>query len=131
MMIQFFTEDGKIRPELLDTEASTVANGILNVSPTQMRRIFDQIKQLQKRLDGGETWPDIDPLVRLQKAQLAYTIRRGKKNGGRQKEGSWDSLQRYLEEGINSIKTEKDYRVFCMMMEAVYAYHYARTPERV
>lgn len=130
-MIQFYTEKEKIRPEIMDCEAQKIASTILNVSPTQMRRIFDQIKQLQKRLNAGESWEDIEPLVRLQKAQLVYTIRRGKKNAGKAKEPSWDNLQHFLEEGIDSIKTDADYQAFCMMMEAVYAYHYARTPERI
>lgn len=129
--MQFYKEKGKVRPELMDAEASSIAGRILKVKPTQMRRIFDQVKQLQRRLDAGESWDDIEPLVRLQKAQLAYTIRRGKKNGGRESEPSWDELGKFLNDGIDSVKTQKDYSVFCTLMEAVYAYHYARTPERV
>lgn len=129
--MQFYKEKGMVRPELMDTEAAKIADRILKVKPTQMRRIFDQVKQLRRRLEAGEEWGQIEPLVRLQKAQLAYTIRRGKKNGGRESEASWDELGKFLNDCIDSVKTQADYSVFCDLMEAVYAYHYARTPERV
>lgn len=129
--MKFLDAESRVLPDLLDKKALEVANGILHVSPTQMRRIFDQIKQYVKRLDSGETWQDIEPLVRLQKAQLAYTMRRGKKNGGTTKAPSWDNFIRFMEDALNSVTTEKEYRAFSMMMEAVYAYHYAKTPERV
>lgn len=129
--MEFYTSQGNLRPELMDKEAAAIAGKILSVKPTQMRRIFDQIKQLQRRLDAGETWEKIEPLVRLQKAQLAYTVRRGKKNGGRQSEPAWDALEKFLFDGIDSVKTRHDYGAFCNLMEAVYAFHYARTPERV
>lgn len=130
-MIQFLDSESRVRPDLLDKEALKVADSILRVSPTQMRRIFDQIKQLVKRIDSGDSWQDVEPLVRLQKAQLVYTMRRGRKNGGRDREMDWDNFMKFMDEALNSVKTEKDYRAFSMMMEAVYAYHYARTKERI
>lgn len=129
-MIQFLDEKSRVRPDLLDKEAFKVASDILKVSPTQMRRIFDQIKQLVKRLDSGEDWNDVEALVRLQKAQLAYTMRRGMRNGGRDKEPYWTAFIKFMEEALGSIKNELDYRAFSMMMEAIYAYHYAYTTER-
>ncbi len=128
--MKYFTSEGNIRPELFDQEAVKVADGILRIKPTQMRRIFDQIKQLRRRLDAGEVWEKILPLIKLQKAQMAYTIRRGKISGGRDRENDWKNLELFMNDGLDSVKTAEDYAAFTDMMEAVYAYHYARTTER-
>jgi len=128
--MNFFTSEGNIRPELFDQEAIRVAEGILRIKPTQMRRIFDQIKQLRHRLDTGEGWGKILPLIKLQKAQIAYTVRRGKISGGRDRENDWKNLEVFMKDGMDSVKNAEDYAAFTDMMEAVYAYHYARTNER-
>lgn len=125
----FYNDAHEVRPELFDAEALAIAQKIQQVNQTQMRRMFDQIKQLQRRLEAGEEWGKINPLVRLQKAQIAYTIRRGRANN-RVKEADWLNLEKFINDGIDSVKTQQDYAVFCDMMEAVYAYHYARA-ERI
>jgi len=130
-MINFYASEKNIRPELLDSEALKYANTMLHVKPTQMRRIFDQVKHLEKRLQGGESWEKIEPLVKMQKAHIAYTVRRGKKNGGMDSETSWINLEKFINDGIESVNSKEDYSTFCLLMEAVYAFYYARTPERV
>jgi len=130
-MLQFYkpgTED--IRPELLGKEAEIAAQKILQVTPTQMRRIFNQIKSLAQRLEKGESWEAIAPLVQLQRAHIAYTIKRGRKNNYKN-EIDWKNLESIINEGISGIAAKKDYMVFTQYFEAVYAYFYANTNQKV
>ncbi len=135
-MLQFYEQGNKeiIRPELLGKEAETAAKKVGAVSRTQMRRIFNQIKSLDMRLEKGERWESIAPLVQLMKARIAYTVKRGKEAARKPRQGEipteqnhWDNLQRILNEGIDSIKNQNDYRAFVKYFEAVYAYFYANT----
>jgi len=129
--MQFYTQGTQnIRPELLGTEAEAAAKKVLNVSPTQMRRIFNQIKSLFQRLEKGESWDKIAPLVQLQKAHIAYTVRRGKKNNSKF-EKDWVELEDIIKDGLGSVKTENDYKAFVLFFEALYGFYYAETPQRI
>lgn len=130
-MMQFYKSGTEsIRPELLGQEAENEAAKVLQVTPTQMRRIFSQIKSLAQRLEKGESWDVIAPLVQLQRAHIAYTIKRGRKNN-QKNEQAWIELEKIINEGINSVKTQKDYMAFALYFEALYAFYYAKTPLRV
>lgn len=129
--MQLYKEDKTtVRPELIGKEAELNANKILNVSPTQMRRIFNQFKALNNRIEK-EGWNKIEPLVKLQKAQLEYTIKRGQKSAQRDKKEQWDELKKILKEALDSVQNERDYKIITLYIEALYAYYYANTRERV
>ncbi|MGB9687042.1 MAG: type III-A CRISPR-associated protein Csm2 [Rectinema subterraneum] len=130
-MMQFYkTGTETIRPELLGQEAENAAAKVLQVTPTQMRRIFSQIKSLAQRLEKGESWDVIAPLVQLQRAHIAYTIKRGRENN-KNNEQDWVELEKIINEGIASVRTQKDYVAFAQYFEALYAFFYAKTKQKV
>ncbi|MEW6565383.1 MAG: type III-A CRISPR-associated protein Csm2 [Spirochaetota bacterium] len=129
--MQLYKEDKiTVRPDLIGKEAEENAKKILKVSPTQMRRIFNQFKALNNRIEK-EGWGRIEPLVKLQKAQLEYTIRRGQKSAQKDEKIEWDTLKNILKEALDSVQNDKDYRVITLYIEALYAYYYANTTKRV
>jgi CRISPR type III-A-associated protein Csm2 len=129
--MQLYKEDKiTVRPDLIGKEAEENAKKILKVSPTQMRRIFNQFKALNNRIEK-EGWGRIEPLVKLQKAQLEYTIRRGQKSAQKYEKIEWDTLKNILKEALDSVQNDKDYRVITLYIEALYAYYYANTTKRV
>lgn len=129
--MQLYKEDKiTVRPDLIGKEAEENAKKILKVSPTQMRRIFNQFKALNNRVEK-EGWGKIEPLVKLQKAQLEYTIRRGQKSAQKDEKIEWDTLKNILKEALDSVQNDKDYRVITLYIEALYAYYYANTTKRV
>lgn len=124
--MNYYDSNKKVRPELFDKEAEDFSKGITEITRTQMRRIFNQIKQLNRRLEAGEEWAKIYPLVKLQKAQLAYTVQRGIKDSkSDQVKGNWTKLREKITDAIDSVKSAEDYKVFTDFMEAIYAYHYS------
>lgn len=129
--MQLYKEDKiTVRPDLIGKEAEENAKKILKVSPTQMRRIFNQFKALNNRIEK-EGWGRIEPLVKLQKAQLEYTIRRGQKSAQKDEKIEWDILKNILKKALDSVQNDKDYRVITLYIEALYAYYYANTTKRV
>jgi CRISPR type III-A-associated protein Csm2 len=124
-MIQFYKDDkGTINPLFIE-KAYEDSQNILNVSPTQMRRIFNQIKNIEQKIDKNG-WDKIEPIVRLQKAQILYTVKR---NIDKEKkfENDWLYLKKLITGLLDNIKSASDYKTFAMYMEALYAYHYSET----
>ncbi|MEM5947010.1 type III-A CRISPR-associated protein Csm2 [Spirochaetia bacterium 38H-sp] len=127
-MKKFYKDDNKtINPELIE-EAEENAGKISGISSTQMRRIFNQFKHLNSRIEK-EGWEKIEPLVRLQKAQLEYTIKRAI-NYNKKHEDQWGNLKKILQDGFDRVKTAEDYKVLTMYIEALYAYFYANTNQK-
>jgi len=136
MNIKFYDKDGNIRPELFDQDALEIAHKLVNttldkwgkekasgVSRHQFRRMFDEVKRLQKNQEDKGDWGRIHPMVKLLKSKIAYTVARMKKNNGREA-AYYDSLEAFLLSGIDNIKKPEDLKVFTLLFEAVYGFYY-------
>lgn len=135
MTIQFYTPEGKIDPGLLDKKAQEVASRFISVqsdggrsrvngvSKTQMRRIFDEVKRYEKILDEKHNWDEVYPLIRMIKSKVTYTVERAKEKS-RWDARYYDSLKEFVTAGIDNVKGENDYRVLCLLFEAVYGFYY-------
>jgi len=134
MNIEFYDKDGNIRPELFDQDALEIAQKLVKtsqdkwgkasgVSRHQLRRMFDEVKRLQKTFEEKNDWGKIHPLVKLLKSKIAYTVARMKKNNGREAV-YYDSLETFLLSGIDNIQKPEDLKVFTLLFEAVYGFYY-------
>jgi CRISPR-associated protein Csm2 len=63
----------------LDVKKFTIENGYadilaktVKIKTTQLRRFFNEIKQIEKRLSGGASWSDIETDFYLLRPRLAY-----------------------------------------------------------
>ena len=139
-MSDFYENEEKkiIHRELFNKTAMECAQDIKMVSKTQIRRIYDELKRLKRRVDQTNTKEDFDkifPYILLEKSKIAYTIARAKKNINRkeaQKITSYDKLKAIFDKYLNpeNIKDKDDYTVFCDFMEAIVGFHYEKAPER-
>lgn len=119
--INNFLEEGSIRPELLDKEASGVAKELKKAEITthQVRRFFDEVKSYKARLDRGEDYNKIKPLIVMLKSKAKYAST---------KNGKMKIFYDFIEQSINkiitgSVETEKkNFDAFCLFFEAIYGF---------
>lgn len=133
MPVNFYSQDGHIRPELLSKEAEQKAHefGVKNpqnnkfdgVSKTQIRKIFDEVKRLERML-SVKKWNDILPLVKMLKPKVAYQVKRAIEKE-KQLAQYYKKFETFIVDGIDAVKDEKDFKAFCLYFEAVYAYYYS------
>jgi CRISPR type III-A-associated protein Csm2 len=129
-MMNFYTHGGSIRPDLFDTEASKWAGKMEKVSRAQMRRFFDEIKRLERKMNSKEKWEDILPYIKMEKSKIVYTVARAKKNCKNEDKQAYDNLKAFIFECIDAINKPDDYKIFSQFMEAVYGFHYENAPEK-
>jgi CRISPR type III-A-associated protein Csm2 len=129
-----FYEDSKLRPNLLDGDAKSIAEALVyefqnkyyGVSRHQLRRLYDEVKQHKKLLDNKlKSWEEIKPLVKMVKAKTAYLVARIKdKEKHQNAKQCYDNLYFFLDKSIMLIDEEQDFASFCLLFEAVYGFYY-------
>ena len=100
------------------------------VGKTQIRRLFDEVKRFEQKLDGTEkTWKDQEPYFRMIKSKLSYTIARAKEKAkDSDTANGYKNLSDFITKGINQADNEERYRVFTSLFEAVYGFYYENAP---
>lgn len=143
----------KIRPDLFNEFAEKVAKGFScvkneeyfdkktqakkykevrnGVTSTQIRRLFDEIKRYERLIndDDCSSWEKQYPYIKMIKSKVHYTVARSKKNGKREDAIYYDNLSQFISEGIDLIKSAKDYHIFVSLFEAVYGFYYENRPD--
>ncbi|MCM1322154.1 MAG: type III-A CRISPR-associated protein Csm2 [Bacteroides sp.] len=140
----FYDAAGKVRADLFNEYAEDVAKSLSvsspkggneGVSSTQLRRLFDEVKRYDRLLseNDSEKWDEQLPYIKMIKSKVRYTAARTKKNAKAKHETGtekcYDNLISFISEGIDLIKTQKDYRVFSALFEAVYGFYYENKPD--
>lgn len=137
------TTEGKkvIDPDLFDKTAKSYALSFSSkqedkitgeVSITQLRRLFDEVKRFQQILEtateGEEeaVWEKQLPYIKMIRSKVHYTIARMK---SQKMNRYYDNLAQFISGGIDLIKTREDYFVFSSLFEAVYGFYYEYAPK--
>ncbi len=115
----FLDNENNIRPELLDKEASDISGKLKNLSTHQIRKFYDEVKNFKARLDRGEDYKKIKPLIVMlkSKAKYAYT-----------KNDKMKVFYHFITQSIEKIKSEdtetekKKFDAFCLFFEAIYGF---------
>ena len=95
------------------------------VGRTQLRRLFNEVKRFEQKLDGTEnTWKKYFPYIQMIQSKALYNIVRANKDGDKK---IYDRLSEFITDGIKLIKEEKDFFVFSALFEAVYGYYYEKS----
>jgi CRISPR type III-A-associated protein Csm2 len=121
----FLDSEGYIRPELLDKEALVIAGEFKNtkgLTTHQVRRFYDEVKSYKDRLDKGEPYKRIKPLIIMLKSKAKYAATKKPK----EMSGFCD----FINQSIGKIKTEtgnevlekKRFDAFCLFFEAIYGF---------
>lgn len=127
----FYVDERKriLEPEIFNSKAEEVAKKIRGVTKTQIRRVFDELKRLKRKVEktnSEEEFRRILPYILMERSRIAYTVTRAKKNAKKEDIESYNELKRLFDHNltINNIKSQKDYINFCDFMEAIVAFHY-------
>lgn len=128
--------------DLFDDQAQKIAESFVGknkagkdcgISPTQLRRIFDEVKRYERTLSLADAkWEEQLPYIKMIKSKVAYSVaRKSKSSGGKSTPEApfYKNLEKFLSSGINLIKTEKDYHTFVSLFEAVYGFYYELAPK--
>lgn len=112
--------DGKdLRPALLDKEAQAAAKALDQITPTQLRRFFEQVVTIKRRIDIDRNLAESVVLseVAFLKGKAAYAAARSKRNDKRV------AMVDFIVKHANSIKRREDFLDFHRHFEAVVAFH--------
>lgn len=127
--------DGPVPDNLYDEIAEDIAKGLVDksgrqgVSRHQLRRLFDEVKRLKRRVDNSQSgdsadaWEKTLPLIKLVKSKTAYMVARGKDRGS--DAPYYENLRRFINQGIGDVEETVQFERFVNLFEAVYGYYYA------
>ena len=136
-----------IRPDLFSEYAERVANSFASVktvtdrngkpkeirngiTSTQLRRLFDEVKRYERLIvdEDENSWNEQYPYIKMIKSKTHYTVARSKKSN-RDSALFYDNLSDFISEGIDLIKSPKEYHIFVSLFEAVYGFYYEKRPD--
>jgi len=115
----FFTDSDQeiIREELLDQEAKKLSKSLAErefqpirreaLSQTQLRRFFNDLRNLEKRVDQS-SFEKVKPLIKMVKSKVAYS-----------REKIPSKFEDFMNKCISEIQSEKEFRAFMLHFEAV------------
>jgi len=117
----FLDAENDIRPELFDDEAKDIAKKLkgARITTHQVRRFYDEVKRYKARLDQGEPYKRIKPLIVMLKSKAKYAATK-KPNMSI----FYDFIEKsvdYVKEGDEEIQKKK-FDAFCLFFEAVYGF---------
>jgi CRISPR-associated protein Csm2 len=133
----YFDGNGHMRKELLGDEADKVAetfvvsrhdgsvDGKSSVTSAQLRRFYNDMKSLEKKLkfkrEGGEADPflSILPLVKMIKSKVAYA-------SSPRNPKIPQAFAAWLARNIDAIDSIEDFKAFLLHFEAVVGFCYGR-----
>lgn len=124
--VQYFNAEGIINEALLDEEAEKQAKILQSVDPSQLRRFFEDVLSLRRRLDHETAnmpratkqgiFEALRPEFKMLRAKAFYA-------NGRNKNVFPDELRVFFERHVAAVQTVKDFDVFCKHFQAVVAFH--------
>ncbi|MBW2059827.1 MAG: type III-A CRISPR-associated protein Csm2 [Deltaproteobacteria bacterium] len=139
--MNFYDPDGSIRQDLFSvvaerqgralvqrkSEKRKGGRGTVEITPTQVRRFFDEVKGIQRYLNQFQPEERESafrrklPEIMMLKAKVTYA---------RGRDALTDEFKGFIEKSVASIKNLRDFEVFCKFFEAVYGYFYYYSPKK-
>lgn len=130
--MSYFDRNGVIRAELLDKEALDTATSFVvyeekfnhrtrkkekrpgkdSLSSSQLRRFFNEFRQLEKKVDT-KGFDKVKPLIKMVKSKVSYASAKIPR-----------TFKDFLIKNINNINEEKEFRAFMLCFEAVVGFFY-------
>lgn len=124
---EFLDTNGFIRTDLLDKEASKIADELskTNLSTHQVRKFYDEVKHYKARIDKENNLPEMMPLIVMLKSKASYVFNKEK---DRKKKDGLKLLYDFICNGVGQVKDDnlelqkKKFDAFCLFFEAVYGF---------
>jgi CRISPR-associated protein Csm2 len=117
----FLDSEGYIRPDLLDKEAQDVAKQLKakKLTTHQVRKFYDEVKNYKTRIDKGDDFRKIKPLIVMLKSKAKYAATR---------KNEMYIFYDFIEKSVNKIneadeiEQKAQFDAFCLFFEAVYGF---------
>lgn len=126
--IKYF-EGGVLNAKLLDEEAEKVARELKGVTSSQLRRFYEDVLSLSRRLaleaerSGNEAreqaFARLRPEFKMLKAKAVYTFGRA----DNRHKGDFMPLMQFFVDHVAAVKSVQDFDAFCKHFQAVVAFH--------
>lgn len=117
-------KDGNLNPEIFKEELLlNTAKALEEVSKSQMRKVFDEIKSFKFVLETGESWDKVYPLILMQKAKISYLCKRKSEDCKRDAE-YYKNLKKLIFNLIDMCNSREAYFAYATFMEALYGFYY-------
>lgn len=121
-------DPSKPKADLLDTLAEAQALRLM-INSSQLRRFFGEVKELYRQYESqrasspSEKWEeiyrsDIEPRFKMVRSKVAYA--KGRKGGTKLP----DEFASFLDDGIKSVSSSEQFRLFVQHFEAVVGFMY-------
>jgi CRISPR type III-A-associated protein Csm2 len=116
-----------IRPALLDEEARQLAVDIRNVKKTQLRRYYNGVIQLRRRLEQlaqNETGPDAREKA-FERLRAEFKLFKARAHYAHARDGRMfpQRLLQFFVDHTDAVKTVRDFDAFCQHFQAVVGFH--------
>jgi CRISPR-associated protein Csm2 len=116
MSCRYRDAEGILRRDLLDAEAQDEAKALVQISTTQLRRFFEQVGAIKRRMEVDPSVSDGEILAQAAflKASSYYAAARSRTN---------EAVKDFVIKHVDSIKARRDFLDFHRHFEAVVAFH--------
>jgi CRISPR-associated protein Csm2 len=110
-----------LRPELLDDKAIEIANHCKELKTTQMRRFYDDLKAIERKiLSGGSAQ---EHQANFEKNRALITMFKAKAVYAETRKVAPPAFTQFIFNHVASIKDVLDFKAFIKVFEAVVAFH--------
>ncbi|MFN3412310.1 MAG: type III-A CRISPR-associated protein Csm2 [Exilispira sp.] len=110
--------DNEYNLELFQKAEDYAKNYSNNLTKSQLRNIYNEVKNIEKRYNSKKiSFNQVMTRIKLLKAKVRY-------NTGRKTNALNKNFARELEQWIDKIKTEGDFKGFCIFFESVVGFFY-------
>jgi CRISPR-associated protein Csm2 len=122
--VRYFDDKGRLDPDLMDKEAAETAQALKHVKTTQLRRFYDDVNNLQRRL-GAEKAHGVSENDAFEALRADFKMLKAKATyaHGRSDQTFPQAFLQFVYDHVHSVKTARDFRAFCKHFQAVVAFH--------
>lgn len=119
---QNFFDPGKPMSQLVDELAEKQADELQDVTSSQLRKFFGEVKDLYRRLESRQSYAEvIEPQFKMLRSKAYYAVRSG---GGQQRISR--QFCGFISNGTQCVQNEEQFRLFVAHFEAVVGFLYGK-----
>lgn len=122
--------NGIVGKDLYDTTAKAIAESLLGITQTRLRRFFDAVKSISRHPGFRTDFAKEEASIALLKSKIAYMIGRARNDRDEKERESLNNLKKFFEIGLQQVDSADSYLVFVTLFEAVYGFFYEKSPRK-
>ena len=112
-----------INPELVDEIAESQAKELLDIAPTQLRRFYEDVLTLRRRLEVAAGQAQLTPAAAFDALRVDFKMLKAKAHYAVARNLRLKPLKTFFDLHVPKVTTAQDFHIFCKHFEAVIAFH--------